>query len=84
MSHGGLTTYGGAHGLATGRSGLGGRGFAMNHGRVGHGFRHGHFRRGFGYGGLYGYGGDWSPDYDYGYCSPYYSDPYGNCYGYGW
>jgi hypothetical protein len=26
--------------------------------------------------GLYGYAG--------GYCSPYYYDPYGLCYGYGW
>ena len=52
----------------------------------GHGaFRHGHFRRGFGYGGLYGWGGDWWPDYDYGYdfgyCSP---DYYPYCYGDAW
>ena len=47
--------------------------------------RGGHFRRGFGYGGLYAYGGDWWPydDYDYGYCSWPYTD-YNSCYSYGW
>jgi hypothetical protein len=79
---GGMARGGGPHGLAAGRSDFGGRGATMGQGGFGHGFRGHHFRRGFGYGGLYGWGGDWWPDYDYAYCSYY--DPYGNCYAYGW